>query len=75
MLTGPFILLEFPEHRLEWMKEEPVVYAEQFTGDLYLGDEKTVGRYRDAYTTMCRMALTEEETRALLLETAEDYES
>ncbi len=70
--TGPFLLMEFPSQKLEWMNEPPLVYVEGFTGDLYLGNEGEVRQYRDAYAAIEKVALSEAKSRTLILKIAKE---
>lgn len=70
--AGGFVLLEFPPSRLEWMPvEPPMVYIEHFTGSLSLGEDKEVQRYRTAFDVIRKAALGPEESRELIVRTAE----
>jgi len=73
--VGPFVLLEFPEHVNPALTEPPVIYIEGYTGALYLDKPDEIGRYRAALSTIENAALNQSESRALLLETAEEYEA
>jgi transcriptional regulator with XRE-family HTH domain len=70
--TGPFVLLEFPPRKLEWMHEPPLIYVECFTGDLYLGNQTDVDKYRYAYAAIEKAALSEAQSRALCLKIAKE---
>ncbi|MFC9436898.1 helix-turn-helix domain-containing protein [Nocardia sp. NPDC057030] len=74
LVTGPFVLLEFPPQTPSWMSEPPLVYVETFTSDLYLGNEDQVRRYRDAYAVITRAALSEAKSRALILEIVKEID-
>ncbi|MET8871188.1 helix-turn-helix transcriptional regulator [Nocardia sp. NPDC004604] len=71
--VGSFVLLEFPALPSSKLTEPPVVYVEEYAGDLYLERDSEVGRYRDAVAEISRVALDEQATRRLLLELVEEY--
>ncbi|WP_280422308.1 helix-turn-helix domain-containing protein [Nocardia carnea] len=66
LLTGAFVLLEFPRHPTVKLTEPPVVYIEQYTGALYLEKPDEVQQYRDTYADVQRVALDREESRRLI---------
>ncbi|UFS99590.1 helix-turn-helix domain-containing protein [Nocardia huaxiensis] len=71
--VGSFVLLEFPQLPATGLREPPVVYVEEFAGDLYLEREAEVRRYRDALSEISRVALDPDTTRQLVLSIAEEY--
>lgn len=72
-LVGSFVLLEFPKLPATGMTEPPVVFVEEFAGDLYLEREAEVQRYRYAFAEVSRAALDLDRTRQLLLSIAKEY--
>ncbi|MFI2281839.1 helix-turn-helix domain-containing protein [Nocardia beijingensis] len=70
-----FVFLEFPEHPNPSLTEPPVVYVEGYTGALYLDKPDEIDRYRIARSNVENAALDEEESRALLVAIAEEYEA
>ncbi|KZM74849.1 hypothetical protein AWN90_22740 [Nocardia terpenica] len=72
LLIGPFVLLEFPAQKLEWMNEPPMVYVERPTGDLYLGGEGEITKYREAYEAIEAVALSEDESYRRILQIAKE---
>ncbi|MQY20796.1 hypothetical protein NRB20_39040 [Nocardia sp. RB20] len=50
-----------------------MVFVEGFTGALFLEDEGMIERHRAAVTGIRAVALSEEDTRRLVLEIAEEY--
>jgi hypothetical protein len=66
LLTGAFVLLEFPRHPTVKLTEPPVVYIEQYTGALYLEKPDEVQQYRDAYADVQRVALDRDDSRQLI---------
>lgn len=73
-LVGSFILLEFPQLPHSKLNEPPIVYIEEYAGDLYLERETEVQRYRDALDEISRVALDPVQTRQLVLDAAKEHE-
>lgn len=72
--VGSFVLLEFPKLPATGLREPPMVYVEEFAGDLYLEREAEVTRYRNAFAEISRVALDEETTRQFVLSIAKEYQ-
>ncbi len=68
--VGPFIILEFGVDADEQPIEPPVVYVENFAGDLYLEKPGVVRRYHQAYDSIRHQALDEVASRSLLRQIA-----
>ncbi|MEV0048073.1 helix-turn-helix transcriptional regulator [Nocardia rhamnosiphila] len=69
---GPFVILE-PRHVTRRQPPDPtVVYVESYTGDLYLEKPAVVARYARAHQGMRRVALDDEQSRALLRRVAKE---
>nr|WP_276514813.1 helix-turn-helix transcriptional regulator [Nocardia transvalensis] len=73
LLSGSFVLLEFPPLPQSKMMEPPVVYVEEYAGDLFLEREADVQRYRNALQDISRVALDQSKTRRLILDVAKEY--
>ncbi|WP_433713651.1 helix-turn-helix domain-containing protein [Nocardia sp. CA-084685] len=71
--VGPFVILEFGTDRHGQPIEPPVVYTENFTGDLYLAKPTTLRRYHEAYESLRRSAMDPIDSRALLTRMAKEY--
>lgn len=71
--TGPFTVLEFGTDSKGQPVEPPVVYAEGFTGDLYLERRADVSRYDRAHECLQRSALDIQPSRDLLRRVAKEY--
>ncbi|MFI6777691.1 helix-turn-helix domain-containing protein [Nocardia sp. NPDC050412] len=71
--TGPFTILEFGIDSKGQPIEPPVVYAEGFTGDLYLERHADVRRYDRAHECLQRCALDIQPSRHLLRQIAKEY--
>ncbi|MDF4254104.1 MULTISPECIES: helix-turn-helix domain-containing protein [unclassified Streptomyces] len=74
VMSGQFGILRFPQTGDGTDTEPPTVYADGFTGDLYLDKPDEVARYDTAFDDIWKRSLTEEATRRLLMEVAEQYE-
>jgi len=72
-LAGSFIWLDFPPLPQSRVVPPPIVYVQEYAGDLFLERQADVQRYRAALREIDRVALSRDETRALLLEIAEEY--
>ncbi|WP_306362158.1 helix-turn-helix transcriptional regulator [Nocardia sp. CC227C] len=72
-LVGSFVLLEFPKLPATGLSEPPVVYVEEWAGDLYLEREAEVRRYRDAFTEIGRVALSPDASRQFISAVAKEY--
>ncbi|MFF0494173.1 Scr1 family TA system antitoxin-like transcriptional regulator [Nocardia sp. NPDC004068] len=66
-LVGPFSLMEFPPMSKSRMTHPPIVHIEGYAGDLYLERFEEVSHYKAAIPELRRAALTETDSRALLL--------
>ncbi|MET9253737.1 helix-turn-helix transcriptional regulator [Streptomyces sp. NPDC003717] len=74
VMTGQFGVLRFPTNGDGTETEPPTVYADGYTGDLYLDKPEEVARYDAAFEDIWNRSLNEEATRRLCLEVAEGYE-
>ncbi len=75
LTTKDFVLLEFPKHPNPTLSEPPVVYVEGFTGALYLDRPAEIDQYRATCAEITAVALSEHQTRELILAIAKEYES
>lgn len=66
-LVGPFSLLEFPLLPNSKWVEPPLVYIEEYAGNLYLERSEEVARYQAARTELRRVALSESDSAARIL--------
>ncbi|MGV9679833.1 helix-turn-helix domain-containing protein [Nocardia sp. NPDC003482] len=66
-LVGPFSLLEFPLLPHSKFVEPPLVYIEEYVGNLYLERSEEVGRYKAALTELRRVSLSESDSAARIL--------
>ncbi|MBF6080640.1 helix-turn-helix domain-containing protein [Nocardia cyriacigeorgica] len=73
LICKDFVYLEFPQHLNPVLSEPPVVYAEGFTGDLYLDKPREIGQYRAACSDLARVALDEHATRGLIEAIAKEH--
>jgi hypothetical protein len=60
-LSGVFTVVRFPEE-----SAVDVVYLQEMTSDLFIEDEKEVHRYGLAFDRLRELALSEEESVALI---------
>ncbi|MET8872274.1 helix-turn-helix transcriptional regulator [Nocardia sp. NPDC004604] len=71
--VGLFTVVEFGLDKKMQPIEPPVVYLENFTGDLYLESPGDVERYHVAHESIRRSALDETASRSLLRQLAREY--
>ena len=72
LLSGPFEILRFPVNGHGEESEPPTVYADVYTGALYLDKPHEVNRYEQAFENTWKIALDDETSRALLRKSAEE---
>jgi transcriptional regulator with XRE-family HTH domain len=72
VLSGSFEVLRFPMNGGGVESEPPTVYADLFSGALYLDKPHEVGRYDRAFGEIWEASLDEEASRDLLRKTAEE---
>ncbi|WP_433491036.1 DUF5753 domain-containing protein [Nocardia grenadensis] len=75
LLVRSFVFLEFEMLPNTRLMDPPVVYVEGFTGSLYLERREEVVQYRAATEAIERVALSEQETRALIAKVAEEFKT
>ncbi|WP_030727722.1 helix-turn-helix domain-containing protein [Streptomyces sp. NRRL F-2890] len=73
-LTGQFTILRFPGNGEGKETEPPTVYADGFTGDLYLDKPAEVERYAGAFSDIWTASLDEQASRRLISDVAGSYE-
>lgn len=71
---GPFVILDFGLDSQGKPVEPTIVYAENYTGDMYSEKPDILRRYERAFETMQRLSLDENASRILLREVAREYE-
>jgi transcriptional regulator with XRE-family HTH domain len=71
ILSGSFNILRFPLNGNNEESEPPTVYADLFTGALYLDKPAEIKRYADAFTGIWEHALDQQPTRDLIQQAAE----
>ncbi|MDT0342288.1 helix-turn-helix domain-containing protein [Streptomyces litchfieldiae] len=74
VLSGSFCIMRFPVNGDGKDSEPPTVYADGYTGDLYLDKPKEVERYDAAFAGTWNDSLSEEASRRLLSELAGSHE-
>lgn len=71
VLSGSFNILRFPLNGGGQESEPPTVYADLYTGALYLDKPGEIDRYTKAYAGIWQHALDEEASRELIQQAAE----
>ncbi|WP_328399528.1 helix-turn-helix domain-containing protein [Nocardia sp. NBC_00403] len=71
---GPFVVLDFGVDSQGKSVEPTIVYAENYTGDMYSEKVGTVQRYVQAYDIFQRTSLDESSSRILLRDAAREHE-
>ncbi|ATL67304.1 helix-turn-helix domain-containing protein [Nocardia terpenica] len=71
--VGSFYYLEFPPLGESKHVEPPIVYIEEYAGDLYLDRKGEWERYERALRGIDRVALDQDQSRQAILEVAEEY--
>ncbi|MFE4057388.1 helix-turn-helix domain-containing protein [Streptomyces sp. NPDC059096] len=74
VVTGPFVILRFPVTGDGVATEPPTVYADGYTGGLYLDKAREVEQYDAAFTSVWNASLDEQASRRLISEVAGSYE-
>lgn len=74
VMSGPFVILRFPENGDGGESEPPTVYADGYTGDLYLDKPHEVERYDAAFERIWTKSLNEQASRRLITEVAGSHE-
>jgi transcriptional regulator with XRE-family HTH domain len=72
LVTGSFVLLRFPRNGDGVDSEPPTVYADGFTGSLYLDKPHEVERYSEAFERIWRTALDEQRSLQIIQQVAEE---
>jgi transcriptional regulator with XRE-family HTH domain len=72
MMSGPFEVLRFPVNGGGLESEPPTVYADIYTGAIYLDKPHEVERYDQAFGEIWGAALGEGESRDLIRQAAEE---
>ncbi|MEU8624218.1 Scr1 family TA system antitoxin-like transcriptional regulator [Streptomyces sp. NPDC048669] len=74
VMAGPFQLLRFPTNRDGSESEPPTVYADGYTGDLYLDKPAEVASYDAAFVDIWNNASDDQASQSLISEVAGSYE-
>ncbi|MEU4231391.1 helix-turn-helix transcriptional regulator [Nonomuraea sp. NPDC026600] len=72
-MSGPFVILRFPVDSQGRAAEPPTVYADGFTGALYLDKPNEVERYSTAFENIRNAALDASASRTLISQAAGSY--
>jgi len=73
VMSGPFVLLEFPPNGNGQPSEPTTVYVDSFTGALYLDKPHEVARYDGAFKDIWRAASDEAVSRDLIIKEAREF--
>lgn len=73
VMTGPFGILRFRLNQDGSETEPSTVYADGYTGALYLDKPSEVDRYDAAFENICEAALSEQDSSRLMAEVAGSY--
>ncbi|QYN37815.1 helix-turn-helix domain-containing protein [Pseudonocardia sp. DSM 110487] len=73
IMSGPFVVLEFPVSGNGRASEPPTVYVDGFTGSLFLDKAGEIARYRTAFADIWTAAVDEAASRDLILKTVEEF--
>jgi uncharacterized protein DUF5753 len=73
-MSGPFVILRFPVNGDNRPTEPPTVYADGFTGALYLDKPAEIDRYQAAFTSIWDSAASESASRDLITAAAREME-
>jgi transcriptional regulator with XRE-family HTH domain len=72
VMSGPFVILQFPPNSDGTDSEPATVYADGFTGALYLDKPHEVQRYATAFTAIQHAALDQPASQALISHAAKE---
>lgn len=73
IMSGPFVVLEFPVSGNGRATEPPTVYVDGFTGSLFLDKPREIKRYNAAFTDIWTAALDGAASRDLITKAAEEF--
>jgi transcriptional regulator with XRE-family HTH domain len=73
IMSGPFVVLEFPRNGAGQPSEPPMVYRDSFTGVLFLDKPGQIDRYSIAFTDIWTAALDEAASRDFIAKSVEDF--
>jgi transcriptional regulator with XRE-family HTH domain len=73
VMSGPFVLLEFPSNGNGQPSEPPTVYRDSFTGALFLDKPHEIAKYDRAFKDIWKAASDEAASRAFIGEVAREF--
>jgi hypothetical protein len=73
LVVQSFTLFDFPALHAGRSAEPSVAFVEGFTGALFLENDSVIERYESAVADLRAVALSEDDTRRLVQEIAEEY--
>jgi transcriptional regulator with XRE-family HTH domain len=74
IMSGPFVVLEFPTNSNGRPSEPPTVYVDGFTGSLFLDKPQEIDRYHTAFNNIWTTAVDEAASRDLIAKAAEEFD-
>jgi len=74
VMSGPFEILRFPRHGDGRDSEPPTVFADGFTGDLYLDKPAEIDRHTAAFAAIWDASVKERDSRILTEQAAKELE-
>ncbi|MFF9567440.1 helix-turn-helix domain-containing protein [Streptomyces sp. NPDC014685] len=75
MVTGPFVIFQFSQTGDGIDTEPPTVYADGYTGGLFLDKEREVQQYGAAFDDIWKASLDDQASLRLISEVAGSYEN
>jgi hypothetical protein len=75
IISGPFVILQFPLNGDGRASEPPTVYVDGFTGDLYLDKPREIERFDEAFAAIWSAALDEKASQDLIRRASEELQS
>lgn len=74
IMSGPFVILEFPVNGNGQPSEPPTVYVDGFTGALFLDKPQEIKRYKTAFQHIWSIAPDEMTSQDLIKKAAKEFE-
>jgi transcriptional regulator with XRE-family HTH domain len=73
IMSGPFVVLEFPTTSNGRASEPPTVYVDGFTGSLFLDKPREINRYNAAFADIWAAAIDEAASGDLIVKAVEEF--
>lgn len=74
VMSGPFVMLDFPTNGNGTLTEPPIVYVDGLTGALYLDKTHEIERYSEAFKDLWRTSLDETASRRIIANTVKELD-